>query len=92
METVGVSFDVSGLVVVPVSDRAIVVGVKGYQVMISTSKKFKKAKVKNYKKAKFTIKKLKANKKYFIRVRAYKVVNGEVYYGKWSNRKVKLKK
>ena len=67
-------------------------GVKGYQVMISTSKKFKKAKVKNYKKAKFTIKKLKANKKYFIRVRAYKVVNGEVYYGKWSNRKVKLKK
>ena len=31
--------------------------------MISTSKKFKKAKVKNYKKAKFTIKKLKANKK-----------------------------
>jgi len=60
--------------------------------MISTSKKFKKAKVKNYKKAKFTIKKLKANKKYFIRVRAYKVVNGEVYYGKWSNRKVKLKK
>ena len=67
-------------------------GVKGYQVMISTSKKFKKAKVKNYKKAKFTIKKLKANKKYFIRVRAYKVVNGEVYYGKWSNRKVKFKK
>ena len=67
-------------------------GVKGYQVMISTSKKLKKAKVKNYKKAKFTIKKLKANKKYFIRVRAYKVVNGEVYYGKWSNRKVKFKK
>ncbi|WP_418755377.1 family 16 glycosylhydrolase, partial [Eubacterium ventriosum] len=67
-------------------------GVKGYQVMISTSKKFKKAKVKNYKKAKFTIKKLKANKKYFIRVRAYKVVNGKVYYGKWSNRKVKFKK
>ena len=67
-------------------------GVKGYQVMISKSKKFKKAKVKNYKKAKFTIKKLKANKKYFIRVRAYKVVNGEVYYGKWSNRKVKFKK
>ena len=67
-------------------------GVKGYQVMISTSKKFKKAKVKNYKKAKFTIKKLKANKKYFIRVRAYKVVNGEVYYGKWSKRKVKFKK
>ena len=67
-------------------------GVKGYQVMISTSKKFKKAKVKNYKKAKFTIKKLKANKKYFIRVRAYKVVNGKVYYGKWSKRKVKFKK
>ena len=67
-------------------------GVKGYQVMISTSKKFKKAKVKNYKKAKFTIKKLKANKKYFIRVRAYKVVNGELYYGKWSKRKVKFKK
>ena len=67
-------------------------GVNGYQIKISTSKKFKKAKVKNYKKAKFTIKKLKANKKYFIRVRAYKVVNGEVYYGKWSNRKVKFKK
>ena len=67
-------------------------GVNGYQIKISTSKKFKKAKVKNYKKAKFTIKKLKANKKYFIRVRAYKVVNGKVYYGKWSKRKVKFKK
>ena len=67
-------------------------GVNGYQIKISTSKKFKKAKTKKYKKAKFTIKKLKANKKYYIRVRAYKVVNGITYYGKWSKRKIKMKK
>ena len=67
-------------------------GVNGYQIKISKSKKFKKAKTKKYKKAKFTIKKLKANKKYYIRVRAYKVVNGITYYGKWSKRKIKMKK
>ena len=39
-----------------------------------------------------SVTKLQNNKRYYARVRAYKVINGEVYYGKWSNRKVKLKK
>lgn len=69
-------------------------GVKGYQIRYSTSKKFKKAAIKTIKKnkAKFTIKKLK-KKKYYVQVRAYKVVNGKTYVGKWSKKKaVNVKK
>lgn len=35
-----------------------------------------------------TIKKLKKGRKYTIRIRAYKEVNGKTYYGKWSKIKV----
>ena len=69
-----------------------------YQVKVSTTKKFKKKNTvtkKKVKKAKFTIKSKKiANKKVlYVKARAYKVVNGKTYYGKWSKvKKVKIKK
>ncbi len=68
-------------------------GVKGYQVRYALSKgKLKKAKIKAAKKNSYVIKKLK-NKKYFVQVRAYKVVGKKKYYGAWSKVKsVKVKK
>ena len=60
----------------------------GYQIQVATDKKFKKNKktitVAKQNASKKTVKKLKAKKKYFVRVRAYKVVNGKKVYGKWS--------
>ena len=58
-------------------------GAKGYQVQWATNKKFKKAKKKFTKKKTITLKKLKKNK-YYVRVRAYKVVKGKKVYGKYS--------
>lgn len=58
-------------------------GAKGYQVKWATNKKFKKAKKKLTKKKKITLKNLKKNK-YFVKVRAYKVVKGKKVYGKFS--------
>ena len=60
-------------------------GAKGYQVKYSTSKKFKKSKTKTKtaKKNKITLKKLN-KKKYYVKVRAYKKVNGKKVYGKYS--------
>lgn len=68
-------------------------GVKGYQLQYSTSKKFKNAKKKFVKKGKITsitIKKLKAKKKYYVRIRTYIISDGKKIYSKWS--KVKSKK
>jgi len=63
-------------------------GVKGYQIQIATDKKFKKNKktvtVKKQKTTKTTVKKLKAKKKYYVRVRTYKIVNGKKVYSSWS--------
>lgn len=63
-------------------------GVKGYQVQVATDKKFKKNKktatVKKQKTTKVTIKKLKAKKKYYVRIRTYKTVNGKKVYFSWS--------
>ena len=56
---------------------------KGYQVKWATNKSFKKAKKKFTSKSTITIKKLNKNK-YFVKVRAYKIVNGNKVYGKWS--------
>ena len=61
----------------------------GYQVQYSTSKKFAKkgTKVLKVNKAKTTsktVKKLKAKKKYYVRVRTYKTVKKKKYYSKWS--------
>ena len=69
--------------------------VSGYQIQYSTSKKFKKAQKITIKKAKTTsktIKKLKAKKKYYVRVRTYITVNGKKYYSDWSKAKSKKTK
>lgn len=71
--------------------------VSGYQIQYSTNKKFRKkgTKIKTVKKpsaVKVTIKKLKAGKKYYVRIRTYKTVNGKDYYSGWSKAKtVKVK-
>ena len=63
-------------------------GIKGYQIQVATDKKFKKNKktvtVKKQKTTKTTVKKLKAKKKYYVRVRTYKIVNGKKVYSSWS--------
>lgn len=64
-----------------------VVGAKGYQIRYATDKKFKKYQNKTVKKLKYTIKKLKAKKTYYVKVRAYKLVNGKKEYGAWSKKK-----
>lgn len=58
----------------------------GYQVQISTSKKFtKKTTVTvNTKKVKYTFKKLKSGKTYYVRSRAYRKENKTTVYGKYS--------
>lgn len=65
-------------------------GVAGYQIQVSTKKNFKDAKTKSVSKSKktYTAKKLKANRKYYIRIRAfkkYKNAYGQVekVYGNW---------
>lgn len=71
-------------------------GIKGYQIQYSTNKKFKKGNktitVKSAKSTSATIKKLKSKKKYYVRMRTYKVVNGKKVYSAWSKAKsVKVK-
>ena len=69
--------------------------VTGYEIQYSTSKNFKSAKKVTIKKAKTTsttIKKLKAKKTYYVRVRTYKTVNGKKYYSSWSSYKSKKTK
>ena len=66
--------------------------ISGYQIKYSKSKKFSKRStktvtVKSYKTSSKTIKKLKARKKYYVRVRAYKTVKGSKYYSSWSKTK-----
>lgn len=63
-------------------------GVKGYQIQYSSDKKFKKnnksVTVTKQKTTKATVKKLKSKKKYYVRVRTYKTVNGKKIYSSWS--------
>ena len=63
-------------------------GVKGYEIQLATDKKFKKNKktvtIKKQKTTKTTVKKLKAKKKYYVRIRTYKTVNGKKVYSSWS--------
>lgn len=65
-------------------------GATGYQYKIALTKKFKKAKKKSINNKSFSYK-LKLNKKYTISVRAYKLVGNDVYYGKWTTKKIKVK-
>ena len=43
--------------------------------------------VKGYKKTSKKVTKLKAKKKYYVRIRTYKTVSGTKYYSEWSKTK-----
>lgn len=66
-------------------------GITGYQIQYSTNSKFKKGnKTIKIKKAKTVSKKitgLKPSKKYYVRIRTYKIVNKKTYYSSWSKKK-----
>ena len=61
----------------------------GYQLQYSTSSKFssKTSKTVSKSKTSYTVSGLKANKKYYVRIRTYKTVKGEKIYSKWSAKK-----
>ena len=65
--------------------------IDGYQIQYSTSSKFKSGNktitVKGYKSTSKIVKKLKAKKKYYVRIRAYKTINGKKQYSAWSSKK-----
>lgn len=70
--------------------------VTGYEIQYSTSKTFAKGnktvKVASAKAVSKTIKNLKANKTYYVRIRTYKIVNKVKYVSAWSAKKsVKIK-
>lgn len=70
--------------------------VNGYQIQVSTNAKFTKkttkSKTLSSSKTKWTFKKLKSKKKYYVRVRAFKTQNGKKVYGNWSKtKKIKVK-
>lgn len=71
-------------------------GVSGYQIQYAQNKAFtQKKKIKNAGKStnKKTISKMVKGKTYYVRVRAYKKVDGGKIFGKWSAvKKVKIKK
>lgn len=73
---------------------AKVKNVKGYQIQYALDKKFKKSKKSVVStKVKYTIKKLKKKKTYYVRVRAYVMDGSKKVYGSWSKAKtVKIKK
>ncbi len=91
---------VKGLRIKAKKGKKIVVGYKsvagadGYRIQIARNKKFTKGKkTKLTKKTKCKIKKLKKGKIYYVRVQAYKVVDGVKKYGKWSVvKKIKVKR
>ena len=68
---------------------------KGYEIRYATNKKFKKASkvnVKKNNKTKKVLTKIKSNKVYYIKVRAYVIVKGKKVYGKYSKvRKIRSK-
>ena len=67
--------------------------VSGYEVILSTKKNFKNAKKITTKKNVVTVKKLKAGKKYIVKVRAFKKVGNKKIYGNYSTvKKVIVKK
>ncbi len=64
-------------------------GANGYQIYLSTSKKFttkttKKVTVKKNKTVKVTVKSLKKKKTYYVKLRGYKTVNDKKVYGAFS--------
>jgi hypothetical protein len=62
-------------------------GVDGYQIMLATNKSFTKNKINKNVAAKATSKTISGltkNKRYYAKVRAYKLVDGKKVYGAWS--------
>ena len=66
--------------------------VSGYQLQLSRYSKFKKAVTKTTKKVSYKFKKLKANKKYYVRVRGYVKTSNGTAYGKWRKKNFKTAK
>lgn len=65
----------------------------GYQIQYATKKNFSGKKTTTSKKTSTTLKSLKKGKKYYVRVRAYRILDGKKIYGNWSNTKnIKIKK
>ena len=62
--------------------------ITGYQIQVATNKAFTKDKktvnVKGYSKTSKKVAKLKAKKKYYVKIRTYKTVSGAKYYSPWS--------
>ena len=72
-------------------------GVNGYEIQYALNSKFSKSKkivkIKRAANISKKITKLKVKKKYYVRIRAYKVINRKVYYSTWcKTRKVITKK
>ena len=70
-------------------------GVNGYKIQYSRKKNFKDAKTKVIKKlttTSFTIKKLKRKRKYYVRIRTYRIASGKIYQSGWSKAKSKKTK
>ena len=70
--------------------------ITGYQIQYGLKSNFtnaKKIKVKGYKVTSKKLKNLNPGKKYYLRVRTYKTINGNTYYSAWSAKKaVRTKK
>lgn len=66
-------------------------GITGYQIQYSANSKFKKGnktiKIKKVKTLSKKITGLKPSKKYYVRIRTYKIVNKKTYYSNWSKKK-----
>lgn len=66
--------------------------VTGYQVRYAANEKFNGYKAKNTSKTSVKIAKLGDKKVYYVKVRAYKVINGKKVFGNWSDvKRVKTK-
>lgn len=67
-----------------------VTDIDGYEIQYSLKKNMKKSKKKNVRgaaKSKLTVKKLKSKKTYYVRIRAYKLIDGKKVYSSWSAKK-----
>lgn len=66
--------------------------IDGYEIWCSTSRKYTKRttikKTAGKKAVKLTVKKLKAGKIYYVKVRTYKKVKGKKYYSPWSGERL----
>ena len=65
--------------------------IAGYQIQFSANSKFKRGnktiKIKKVKTLSKKITGLKPSKKYYVRIRTYKIVNKKTYYSSWSKKK-----